>query len=126
MKILEDLLDCFQLYAVCTDCERMEQLQLKQMIDQFGSNLTIDSVRRRLRCGQCRQRTEDIRIVYVGEQGKLSGFHYQISGTQISGTQVSELRDSEQQAVGLAPAPTSQPFSNSVDSSVSPNPSTPT
>ena len=99
MKTLADLIDRFQLYAVCTDCERMGHLYLQKLIDRLGSNLTIDSVRRRLRCNGCQQRTGDIRIVYVGESGKLSGFHYRGN---------------------------SQPFSNSVDSSVNPKPSTPT
>jgi hypothetical protein len=76
MKILEDLVERFQLYAVCTDCERMERLPVEKLIDRLGSHLTIDQVRRRLRCGGCGQRTGDIRIVYVGESAKVSGFHY--------------------------------------------------
>lgn len=71
-----DLIKSFQLYAVCTDCERMERVSIQRMIEAHGPDLTIDSIRCRLRCRQCRQRTGDIRIVYVGEQAKLSGFHY--------------------------------------------------
>ena len=109
MKTLGDLLERFQLYAVCTDCERMERLPIPMLIEQFGAALSIDEVRRRLRCQGCRKRTGDIRIVYVGEQGKVAGFHYR-------GAPASVRRQS---AAG-------QPVSSSVDSSVSPKPSTPT
>lgn len=71
-----DLIESFQLYAVCTDCERMEQVSIRKLIDAHGESLTIEQVRTRLRCSGCAVRTGDIRIVYVGEQGKLSGFHY--------------------------------------------------
>ena len=106
---MTDLLERFQLYAVCTDCERMEQIRIQALIDRFGTDLTIDSVRRRLRCTGCRRRTEDIRIVYVGENARLSGFHYRGN----DGTVPQAL-------------PEAQPVSSSVDSSVRPNPSTPT
>ena len=76
MRTLQDLVERFQLYAVCTDCDRMERLPVQALIDQLGPNLAIDAVRHRLRCRTCRQRTGDIRIVYVGEQAKVSGFHY--------------------------------------------------
>lgn len=109
MKTLADLLERFQLYAVCTDCDRMERISITQLIEQTGAAQTIDGVRRRLRCRGCRQRTGDIRIVYVGEQGKVAGFHYR--GSDPTPRQ---------------PLPTDQPVSSSVDSRVSPNPSTPT
>ena len=76
MKTVGDLLESFQLYAVCTDCERMEQVLIERMIEAHGVDLSIDSLRCRLRCRQCRRRTGDIRIVFVGEKAKLSGFHY--------------------------------------------------
>ena len=75
MTTLNDLLECFQLYAVCVDCERMERMDLQGLIDRYGEDLTIDSFRRRSRCRCCGRRTGDIRIVYVGENGKLAGFH---------------------------------------------------
>lgn len=76
MKIMSDLLESFQLYAVCTDCERMERVSIQKLIETHGEGLPIEQVRKRLRCSGCRVRTGDIRIVYVGEKGKLSGFHY--------------------------------------------------
>lgn len=102
---MSDLIERFQLYAVCTDCDRMERVDIRGLMDRYGGDLTIDSVRRRLRCQQCRQHTGDIRIVYVGEQAKVSGFHYRGNP-------------------GRRPAV--QSVSSSVDSSVRPNPSTPT
>lgn len=110
MNTLIDLVERFQLYAVCSDCRRMERLPLKQMIDRLGSNLTIDEVRRRLRCCECGRRTGDIRIVYVGENAKVSGFHY----------------GAGRPALKAVAAPAPQSASSSVDSSVSPKPSTPT
>jgi hypothetical protein len=73
---MSDLIESFQLYAVCTDCERMEQVSIQKLIETHGEDLLIDQVRKRLRCSGCRVRTGDIRIVYVGEKGKLAGFHY--------------------------------------------------
>jgi hypothetical protein len=96
---LADLMVSFQLYAVCTDCQRMERVPVQQLMERYGGDLTIDSVRRRLRCAGCSQRTGDIRIIYVGEQGRVSGFHYRADA---------------------------QPFRSSTDSSVRPNPETPT
>ncbi len=109
MKTIGDLIESFQLYAVCTDCERMERVAIQKLVDAYGEDLLIEQVRTRLRCGGCAVRTGDIRIVYVGEKGKLAGFHYRGGGTS------PPLR-----------APDDQPLSSSVDSSVSPNPSTPT
>ena len=105
MKTVGDLIERFQLYAVCTDCERMERVDIQGLIDRFGGDLTIDRCRRRLRCRGCRQRTGDIRIVYVGENGKVAGFHYRGHNGR---------------------RPVLQSVSSSVDSSVSPKPSTPT
>jgi hypothetical protein len=76
MKTMGDLIESFQLYAVCTDCERMEQVSIQKLIDTHGEELPIEQVRKRLRCRDCGMRTGDIRIVYVGEKGKLAGFHY--------------------------------------------------
>ncbi len=103
-----DLVERFQLYAVCTDCERMEQVAIQKLIDVHSENLSIEQVRTRLRCSGCAARTGDIRIVYVGEKGKLAGFHYRGNPARPS------------------PGPGDQPSSSSVDSSVRPKPSTPT
>ena len=111
MKTMGDLIESFQLYAVCTDCERMERVAIGQLVEAHGEDLTIEAVRRRLRCSGCAVRTGDIRIVYVGEKGKLAGFHYRGSHSRPA----------------LRPVETdNQPFSSSVDSSVRPKPSTPT
>ncbi len=120
MKTISDLVERFQLYAVCTDCERMERVLIEDMLSHHGPDLTIDSLRRRLRCGQCRRRTGDIRIVYVGERAKLSGFHYR-------GNSLPPVTQPVTQPAMTAGDPiTDQPVSSSVDSSVRPKPSTPT
>ena len=114
MKTIGDLLERFQLYVVWADCERMEQVRYPALIERLGEAMPIEEVRQRLRCRGCRQRTGDIRIVYVGEQGKVAGFHY---------------RGSERSAApaNAPPHPAAgQPVSSSVDSSVRPKPSTPT
>lgn len=117
---MSDLIERFQLYAVCTDCERMERVLIEDMISHHGADLTIESLRRRLRCGQCRQRTGDIRIVYVGEQAKLSGFHYR-------GNSPPPVKQPAAQSVTTGKAVIiDQPVRSSVDSSVNPKPSTPT
>lgn len=82
----------------------MERMDLEGLIDRYGEDLTIDAFRRRSRCRGCGVRTGDIRIVYVGENGKVSGFHYR-----------GNFRERSVQSV-----------SSSVDSRVSPKPSTPT
>ncbi len=102
---MSDLIERFQLYAVCTDCQRMERIDIQDLIERFGADLTIDSCRRRLRCRHCAQRTGDIRIVYVGEKAKVSGFHYRGPRGR---------------------RPLLQSVSSSMDSSVRPKPSTPT
>ncbi len=79
---MADLIESFQLYAVCTDCERMERVSIQKLIDAHGEDLSIEQVRTRLRCRGCAVRTGDIRIVYVGEKGKLAGFHYRGSTPQ--------------------------------------------
>lgn len=76
MMAVSDLIESFHIYAVCTDCERMERVAIEPLVAAYGADLSIDSLRCRLRCRQCLQRTGDMRIVYVGRQAKLSGFHY--------------------------------------------------
>ena len=139
MKTLGDLLTSFQLYAVCTPCERMERVPIRELAEQLGHDLTIDQTRRRLRCRGCGTRTGDIRIVYVGENAKLAGFHYRGSPGRSNPERGSRERDtiehgnrgpagpeSGTQTSAGADQSSTQPFNSSVDSSVSPNPSTPT
>jgi hypothetical protein len=80
MKTLNDLIERFQLYAICTDCERMERVSIQHLVEHYGGDFLIEAVRQRLRCTSCRVRTGDIRIVYVGEKGKVAGFHYRGTG----------------------------------------------
>ncbi len=72
---LGELAKSFQLYAVCVDCERMERVAIAPLVARLGGETGIDAVRGRLRCSGCRQRTGDLRIVYVGCDSQ-TGFHY--------------------------------------------------
>ena len=76
MQTLADLLECFRLYAVCESCHRVECVDLDALTEREGGDYPLDRVRMRLFCTQCQQRSHALRIVYVGEEGKLSGFHY--------------------------------------------------
>jgi hypothetical protein len=76
MQTLGDIQDRFRLYAVCSDCNRMELVEMALLVAQLGVATTVDTVRRRLRCRGCGVRTGDIRIVYVGSQTRSAAFHY--------------------------------------------------
>lgn len=76
MQTLGDLLECFQLYALCADCSRMERVDIAMVVERLGADLLVADFRQRLRCRKCQQRTGDMRIVYVGRQARVSGFHY--------------------------------------------------
>jgi hypothetical protein len=106
MVTLTDLVARFELHAVCIHCQRMEQIDLPELIRRSPATHTVEEVRQRVRCRRCRKRTRDIRIVYVGTNGNARGFHYRDHN----------YRDHK--------APQSP--SSSVPSSVSPNPDTPT
>lgn len=106
MLTLADLKAEFELHAVCIACQRMERLDLNVLMAHVSQDCTVADIRTRVRCRQCRKRTHDIRIVYVGVDGKARGFHYR----QHNG----------------APSLRDQSPSSSVPSNVSPNPDTPT
>lgn len=69
-------MESFRVYAVCAPCARMEPVDLDEVIGRLGRQMTVDDLRARLRCRGCRQRTGDIRIVYVGPKERPASFHY--------------------------------------------------
>lgn len=71
-----DLIENFRVYALCVPCERMEALDLDAVAARAGRELTVEDLRARVRCSDCRQRTRDIRIVYVGPKDRPAAFHY--------------------------------------------------
>jgi ribosomal protein L37E len=75
MKLV-DLIKHFELYGVCINCRRMEQLDIASMVAAGGSQLDVKTIRTRVRCRRCGLRTCDIRIVYSGPCGHARGFHY--------------------------------------------------
>jgi hypothetical protein len=104
VQTLKDIVESFLLYAVCVDCDRMEGVPLEPLMAKLGPDTRVLAVRDRLRCRGCGQRTGDIRIVYVGSPDRRAFFNYRR---------------------GSRPEP-DQSVSSSVDSSLSPKPSTPT
>jgi len=76
MQTLQDLITAFRLYAVCESCQRVAALDLPRLVETEGGNYRIDRLRMRLFCQECRTRSQALRIVYVGVQGRASGFHY--------------------------------------------------
>ena len=76
MQPLSELAECFRLYGVCIACERMEQLDLEQLIERLGGETTVSDVRSRLRCRSCGERRPDIRVVYVGVNAMAGTFSY--------------------------------------------------
>ena len=113
MVTLADLVARFELHAVCIHCQRMERIDLTELMDRFPETRTVEEVRDRVRCRGCRRRTRDIRIVYVGTNGNARGFHYR-------------AHQYHRGAPDHEGAPATQSPSSSVPSSVSPNPDTPT
>ncbi len=76
MQTLADIAESFLLYAVCVDCDRMEDVPLDALIAELGAHTRVLSVRDRLRCRGCGTRTRDIRIVYVGSRDRRAFFQY--------------------------------------------------
>lgn len=76
MQTLQDLVHAFRLYAVCESCQRVAVVDLSALIEAEGGDYPIDRVRMRLYCKQCTSRSQALRIVYVGPQGRASGFRY--------------------------------------------------
>ncbi len=76
MKALGELLESFALYAVCDTCRRTAPVDLTLLIDKYGPEYLIDDVRQRLFCNTCKVRTQALRIVYIGPQGRAKSFRY--------------------------------------------------
>jgi hypothetical protein len=76
MQVLNDLVARFRLYAVCEDCRRMEQLNLPQLVECEGGDYPISRLRMRLWCQNCKSRSQALRIVYVGPEGRHMTFRY--------------------------------------------------
>lgn len=76
MQRLTDLVECFRVYAVCAPCGRMEPVDLPSAVERLGEESTVTGLRERVRCQHCGQRTQDIRVVYVGPAQRAAGFHY--------------------------------------------------
>ena len=76
MQTLQDLIHAFRLYAVCEPCRRVAAVDLPALIAREGRDYPIERIRMRLQCVSCGQRSQAIRIVYVGPEGRASEFRY--------------------------------------------------
>ena len=76
MQTLKDLSEQFYLYAICEDCQRIEQLDLVALIEELGADFKVGELRSRLLCRSCRKRGQSIRIVYVGPPERRALFQY--------------------------------------------------
>ena len=69
MKTLAEIPLTFKLYCICAvNCERSVEVDRKTIMRDQG-DMTIDYFRKKVRCSECGERTEDIRLVYVGKTG---------------------------------------------------------
>jgi hypothetical protein len=76
MQTLAELIESFQLYAVCETCNRVEEVPIDQLIKTNGGDYPIDRIRMRLYCRECQSRSQALRIVYVGPNRKSASFRY--------------------------------------------------
>ena len=77
MQTIGELAESFHLYGVCEPCDRVVQVDVHNLIEKLGADYPMPAVRKKLRCGQCNRLTENLRIVYVGPDGKAAAFRYQ-------------------------------------------------
>ena len=76
MQTLSDLLRAFRLYAVCEPCRRVAPVDMAALVEKEGGDYPVERIRMRLKCSSCGLRTQAMRIVYVGPEGRASGFRY--------------------------------------------------
>jgi uncharacterized Zn finger protein len=76
MQRLSDLYGSFEVYALCPPCGRMEALPLAALLERFGREVTLADIRPRLRCRECGHFSQELRIVYVGPEGRPIVFQY--------------------------------------------------
>ena len=61
-KFLADIGPGQRLYGHCPKCRRTKVLDIHKLEQRFGPFFTLDEVRKRLRCAQCNQRTQQMRL----------------------------------------------------------------
>jgi hypothetical protein len=76
MQRLSELQGSFEVYALCPPCGRMEALPLAALIERLGPEVTLSDLRPRLRCRVCGVRSGELRVVYVGPEGRPVVFQY--------------------------------------------------
>ena len=76
MQSLRDLIDSFNLYAVCESCQRQTKLNVQKLIKHLGAETQVHKMRSKLRCRVCGTHTKDLRIVHVGQKDQEAIFQY--------------------------------------------------
>ena len=62
-KFLADLTRGHRIYGHCSKCRRTKVLDVNKLEKRFGPFFTLDEVRARVRCTQCKRRTNELRLV---------------------------------------------------------------
>jgi hypothetical protein len=62
-RFLADLDRGHRLYAHCPKCKRTKVLDVAKLEQQCGPFATLDEVRKRVRCTECKRRTNELRLV---------------------------------------------------------------
>lgn len=65
MRNLGDIPYTFKLYGVCARCRRMAPIGVQDLIRKFGPEYPVARIRDRVRCRQCGELTQDVRLVYA-------------------------------------------------------------
>jgi uncharacterized Zn finger protein len=68
MRTLAEIALSFRVYGTCFRCERQELID-HETIAQKQGDMAIPYFRTRVKCMSCGERSQDIRIVYVGKTG---------------------------------------------------------
>ena len=76
MTTLGDLKEHFHIYGVCRRCRRTAALSMELLLEEFGRRATIADIRAHLRCRVCNERSNELRIVYVGPCRNATYFQY--------------------------------------------------
>ena len=64
VRTIGDLEGCSRLVAYCTSCRRSQFLDLEALRKRYGAELSLGSLRARLRCSRCGARRPDMMQVW--------------------------------------------------------------
>jgi hypothetical protein len=64
IRTINDLGEHSQMYAYCNACRHSSQLDVAALRERYGSDLSLKSMRARLRCSRCGARCVDVMHVW--------------------------------------------------------------